>query len=379
MFGLLDEDLCYQDAEPPPIELGQRASDIVLARKVAEGDVHTVWFDRHECRFTRDIPSEWPQGYGTLVERRIQVIRDNARIGLIETPEYKRRWSTEPMDAIRRREIRDSLLGRLESARYWPSAKLTSCAALAELVGDDREFIRAGELYRDTHDFDSVGLVTELAEETSVPFGAVLRYSHGGLRKRSLWETTWALQRREDAIDERTKLESHAPHHLSPRAAALLKKKEVGEIPVPPRYKSTDFSSSSIWRLRGKLDVPKEQFISFPYCERAADPSPVILWAGFNHLQRAQAIASYYLEMKEQEGWSRERLVPLLAGLMELVPWVKQWHNEPDPEHGERMGDYFETFVDDEAKAHSVTLEDIRGWTPPSKKTARKKKSKATG
>ena len=61
------------------------------------------------------------------------------------------------------------------------------------------------------------------------------------------------------------------------------------------------------------------------------------------------------------------------------MPWVKQWHNEPDPEHGERMGDYFETFVQDEAQAIGVTLEDIRGWTPPSKKKARKKKTKVMG
>ena len=39
------------------------------------------------------------------------------------------------------------------------------------------------------------------------------------------------------------------------------------------------------------------------------------------------------------------RLVPLLACLLELLPWLKQWHNEVDPEFGERMGDYFEGFV----------------------------------
>ena len=53
-------------------------------------------------------------------------------------------------------------------------------------------------------------------------------------------------------------------------------------------------------------------------------------------------------------GW--DRLIPLLAGLAELLPWLKQWHNEPDPALGERMGDYFEGFVQDEARAMGVTV-----------------------
>ena len=36
-------------------------------------------------------------------------------------------------------------------------------------------------------------------------------------------------------------------------------------------------------------------------------------------------------------GWPPERLQPLLAGLLELVPWLEQWHNELDPAYGERM------------------------------------------
>ncbi|MGH9336916.1 MAG: DUF6429 family protein [Vicinamibacteria bacterium] len=93
--------------------------------------------------------------------------------------------------------------------------------------------------------------------------------------------------------------------------------------------------------------------------ERAADPSPVILWAGFNHLQQAQAIAAYYLDMKDREGWTPERLTPLLAGIAELVLWVKQWHNDPDQEHGERMGDYFAQFLSDEAAALGVPVSEI--------------------
>jgi hypothetical protein len=64
--------------------------------------------------------------------------------------------------------------------------------------------------------------------------------------------------------------------------------------------------------------------------------------------------------------------VPLLACLIELLPWLKQWHNEIDPEFDMGMGDYFEGFVQDEARQMGRTIEDIRSWLPPTKKTSRK-------
>jgi hypothetical protein len=75
-------------------------------------------------------------------------------------------------------------------------------------------------------------------------------------------------------------------------------------------------------------------------------------------------LAAYYLEMKESEGWEAARLQPLLAGLLELVPWLEQWHNEVDPVYGERMGAYYKGFVSEEARAHGFTLDDLRAWKP---------------
>jgi hypothetical protein len=60
------------------------------------------------------------------------------------------------------------------------------------------------------------------------------------------------------------------------------------------------------------------------------------------------------------------RLIPLLASLIELLPWLKQWHNEPNASFdGLRMGDYFEGFVNEEARALGKTLDEIRAWRPP--------------
>jgi hypothetical protein len=67
----------------------------------------------------------------------------------------------------------------------------------------------------------------------------------------------------------------------------------------------------------------------------------------------------------EQEGWSAERLKPLLAGIAELIPWLKQWHNDIDPEFNERMGDFFEGFLRAQLQQYALTPEDLTRWTPP--------------
>ena len=83
------------------------------------------------------------------------------------------------------------------------------------------------------------------------------------------------------------------------------KQEEIGDIPPPPKYTSADFQNAACWRLRGPLDVPKERFISYPFCSRDADPALVIGWAGWDPLQQARALAAWYTELMEQEGWLR--------------------------------------------------------------------------
>ena len=104
--------------------------------------------------------------------------------------------------------------------------------------------------------------------------------------------------------------------------------------------------------------------MSYPGCERGVDGSLVIASAGWDLLQQATALAAYYLDMKDNEGWAPARLQPLLAGLLELQPWLQQWHNEPDATYGERMGDYYRGFVGDECRDLSFTLEALRAWQP---------------
>jgi uncharacterized protein DUF7008 len=378
VYGLVEEDLNV--SEPPCLKLGQRAFEVVLARKIAAGETQTTWFERHGSTPITELPVEWPDNYRQIVERRIALIESDPNIRLIEQPEYKRRWNTEPWESQLERALRERLLDRLESYFDFdgrmndeskPTAtldiKLVSLAKLSDLARQDAEFMQLGELYRDDSAFDVHKLVDELVADECVPHLPILRYKDSGLRKRAEWEHTWDLQRQEDAVDARTKLPKDHSDYLSDIDAKGLKKRQVGDIPVPPKYTSADFVTSNYWRLRGKLDVPKERWVSFPYCE-GEDGQLVIAWAGYDHLQLAKAISAYYVDIQERLGGRNDpRLLPLLACLTELLPWLKQWHNAVDPEFNVPMGEYFEGFIQEEARQMGKTLEEIKNWMPPKK------------
>jgi hypothetical protein len=384
LYGLIDDVLTGQNSATAvpawlPLSLGQRAFEIVLARRITAGETQSTWFERHGATPITELPADWPEHYKRLVERRIELIENDSNIRLIEQPEYKRRWNTEPWESQLERALREWLLLRLETYFDFDSRMtddgdvsnkpadiavplveiaVHSVAQLADAARRDPQFMEVGQLYRDDPAFNVQALVEELVLAESVPHLPVLRYKDSGLRKRAEWEKTWDLQRREDAGES------------------------VGTIPVPPKYTSADFISTGgarYWSLRGKLDVPKERWISFPHCE-GPDGTLVICWAGYDHLQQAQAISAYYVRVQTEFGGSDDpRLIPLLASLIVLLPWLKQWHNEPNANFdGLRMGDYFEGFVNEEARNLGKTLAEIKAWVPPKKvaKAPRAKKTK---
>jgi hypothetical protein len=410
LYGIIEHNLEY--ANPPALALGERAFEIVVARRMLAGELETAWFERHRSTPITELPAHWPQEYCALVERRIRLIESDRWIGLVERPEYKRRWLTQPWKHLEQHAIRSWLLDRLEDKCFWQGEpSLVSTSRLADLAAKDLEFRQVAELYVGRRDIDLPSLVKDLVNTESVPLLPMLRYTDVGLRKRAQWEETWVLQGREEAIDaeieaqrpafaalvrEKTRqlIEAENPpqqgesekDYESRIVAALDAEKEeierrtdeavkdeqerrkaaeVGDIPTPPKYRTVDFQNTDYWRLRGGLDVPKERFVSYPYCGREADGSPVVSWAGFDDLHQARAIATYYLERKEREGWSEERLKPLLAGLTQLLLWLMQWHNARDPAYGMGMGDYFRSFVQEEARALGTTPDELATWTPP--------------
>ena len=209
----------------------------------------------------------------------------------------------------------------------------------------------------------------------NVPQFASGRYKPKAMPKFRAWQESWALQRQEDSIDARTQLDPADSEYLDADAARALKAREVGDIPLPPKYAQADFRKPSYWPLRGKLDVPKERFFSMLGCEKPGDTTLVIGWAGLNHLQRAQAIAAWYLDRKEQDAWGADQLMPMLVALDELIPWLKQWHNDIDPEYGERLGDYYEGFQLEELRQLNISRDELTSWEMPVATRVRRRKN----
>ena len=127
LYDIIDQDYRYLDTEgnpldPPPLGLGERAFEIVIARRMEAGELETTWFLRHGSTPITELPEHWPTDYRAVVERRIDLIESDKFIGLVERPEYKRRWNIEAWDVQERRAHRNWLLNRLESSDYCPKS-----------------------------------------------------------------------------------------------------------------------------------------------------------------------------------------------------------------------------------------------------------------
>ncbi|MBB5828269.1 BREX-2 system adenine-specific DNA-methyltransferase PglX [Micromonospora carbonacea] len=344
LYGLCSDDLTC--ANPPRLGSSERAFAIYMAREIDAGATDTTWFEHRNHKFQRitELPAHWPDDYRALVQRRIEGIESDRNIALIERPECKRRWATDGWDAMQAKALRDWLLDRLEAPELWGTRSTPqSVAQLADKVRHDDDFRSVLELWAGRDDYDLTKTVAKLVADEHVPYLPVDRYKPSGLRKRAQWERTWAQQRLEDAG-------------------------ESVQVDVPPKYSSADFAKASYWRARGKLDVPKERFISYPKAGRDNDGTVLLGWAGWDHLAQAQALATVYLDRKLQAAWPAERLLPLLAGIAELEPWLHQWYVDERPDFPGSPAQFFTDLVDAELSqlgADRRTLITLRGLNAP--------------
>ncbi|MFD6390791.1 BREX-2 system adenine-specific DNA-methyltransferase PglX [Nocardia sp. NPDC060259] len=356
-YGLHKEPLVAPNGQFPPISFGERAFEIVLARQVARGEASDDWFIRHNATPITNLPDSWPNSYKRLVESRIAVIESNRAIGMIERPEYKRRWATEGWDALQENALHAWLLDRMESRDIWFSdsnqPQLLTLPRLTDHLASDADFVSVAALYAPRTDLAK--LVADLITHQHVPFVSALCYKPSGLKKRQDWEGVWNMQREEDAMPD-----------------GYDKNEFRKKIPVPPKYNSADFLRTSFWQARGKLDVPKERFISYGSTNTA---TPELYgWAGWDHREQAMAIAIYLAE----HSLSTEEITPFLAGLLELQPWLDQWHNEIDPDFGIAPSTFLAGDRHDRQGEHGLTDDDLRNWRPQPATRARRTTTKRT-
>lgn len=351
LFGLPTVKAPSVEAVRVPVEPNHRPFEVCLARDLSDVSA-SEWFRVHK----RDAPKDVGGPLADLYRQRLRLLDEpegGKSLRLLETPETKRRWSPPEDKEAFSDAVRTWLLERIESLfRQQTHPELRTARQLALELGREPAVTAAHELLTEESGLDFVKLVSDLVDNEGVPFLVGYRYAAAGMEKRASWEEAWRLQRIED--EDKKKLDTE------------LKRLNLKTIPVPDNYVEKDFLRQRYWQLRKKLDVPKERFVVVPGGNIDEDTTPLVGWAGWNHLQVAQALSGLYQRRKSEDGWQRDRLVPLLAGIDERVPWLLQWHNEPSADFGGmKLGEFFRDFVASEAHTLGVAVGDLRKWTPP--------------
>lgn len=348
LYGLLDEDLTLAGGSLDRIELGQRAFEIVLADGNEEV---SAWFARHGSTPTNSVPLSWPDEYRSLMEQRLRAINSEPAIGLLEKPEFKRRWVATSWDDQVTEALHTAILDRLDSDHLWQDAQgptSLSIADLADKLKGDGVLQEMVAVLSGDAEADLAKVLCSLLSEEAVPYLAALRYRQSGLEKFRTWQRVWHLQRREDAG-------------------------EKVDIPVPPKYVDKDFVHKAFWKVRGKLDVPKERFILYPNMGREGDSTPVLGWAGWDHKDQALALARE-LPVQEALGAEDDLMTQMVAGLVELEPWVHQWHSEIDASFGVSPADAVSGIIDQQLGRLEATREEVAAWVPPAPARGRRAK-----
>jgi len=348
----------------PEVQLGERAFEIVLARKVDADEAETAWFERHGSTPITEIPTRWPEAYRQMVQARIDLIESRKDLALIERPECKRRWASEPWEKKEKEALQNWLLDRCEREDLWFALRdgtrqprtLTVSQLADRLSESDPDAVSVAQLYAGDHlgkrDAPLAEVIASIVADEHVPYLAALRYTDSGLRKRAEWEEVWDKQREEDRTNSRL------------------------DIAVPPKYGKEDFRKNAYWTQRGKLDVPKERFISYPGVSPDADPTLLLGWAGWDHKDQVQALVNLVNDRTDQAGWGTDKIKPLLAGIAELLPWVHQWHGEYDAEWGGNPAEEYQAYLDEQRSQHQLTSEALAAWRPEPPVRGRKKAGK---
>ncbi|WUQ57211.1 BREX-2 system adenine-specific DNA-methyltransferase PglX [Streptomyces virginiae] len=346
----------------PRVKLGERAFEIVLARKQAAGQLATAWFDRHGSTPVTEIPSHWPDWYKEIVQARIDTIAARRDLALIERPECKRRWAADPWEKREKAALRTWLLDRCEDRSLWfayrdgyEQPRTLTVGQLADELEkrpDADAVLSTARLYA-THlgkpNLPLTQVLEDVTDAEHVPYLAAYRYKDTGLRKRAQWERTWELQRKED--NEGVEL----------------------DIAVPPKYASADFTKTSYWSNRGKLDVPKERFVSYPDANPDSDPTLLLGWAGWDHRDQATALMNIVDDRRNGLAWEGGRLVPLLAGIAELMPWLRQWFGDVHAEWSdEPIPREVQSYLESELAREQLAPDVLSDWRPVKKTRARK-------
>lgn len=346
LFSLTNGSFAAPAEGPRTLPRGQRAFEIATGRRTfVRVDGSALKPEEAECETgSTTLPTE----YADISARRVTEIESNAAVRTIERYMFKRLWRDTEENVVERvfREKHDKaqlsawLLDKIETAAAKRGAPFTVARIAADLMEDPAVVVVVGYL-AGAQSFALDQLVQRAVEENAVPSHPAHVYTETGQAKRRAWEDVWALQRREDAGEK------------------------IDTIPVPPEYsqgsrgKSTDFVRNEYWRVRGKLDVPKECFIAFTEVPGRSGVEILYGWAGWTAQQRVKAILAIDEELEDASIALADR-IGLLDSAWRLLPDVAR----EDAAAATRLKAELQALVGPEGPS-SALIEDWKTRFPP--------------
>jgi hypothetical protein len=221
---------------------------------------------------------DWPKGYQPaplpeslrpLTEGRIAIIESNSDIALLEDPLYKRRWIPPDYDKEFHAAAEWWLAEKLEWALEQHGRPI-SLREWARLLGRDERVNTVLEVLTGSPAFDLEGELLQIIGANAVP--------------------------------------DRPEHYL--KASGLRKFYAVRNTQHVPQFSRKDFADGTAWKLRGKLNIPRERFIAytqFDHTLRGAEvpetAGPWFGWAGWDAAGRADALA-FLLDRANRAGWA---------------------------------------------------------------------------
>ncbi len=390
-YGLMDAVALVTPEAIEPLAPGHRPFEIVLARKddEADDDEKSAWWSRHGHERVSEIPEAYTPAHRARLQERIERIESDARLALLETAPYKRRWQLPDWESETKKAAESWLLDRLEDL-FAPATDSAPRGPLAEpkpyrledvsvaWARDPRVAAAAGVWTGTGLSVDLTLVAEKLLRAQAMPDNPLRVYSEEGLRKLSEWKRVWALQDQEDA-HEKAHAEAKAKGESIPKLRLVDPddaSKTLEAIPLPPKFDKADFARAEYFSIRGKLNVPRERFILF------ADLTPNRFgWNGWRDRERALAqVEAYTLAESDAHlplpvpTTEDPRRCGVTYGLWESLPDVRRWGAED--EHAE-----LQALAREACRQPRCPCPIVEAWTPivlhAKKPTAEAKEAKA--
>ncbi|NPC68928.1 BREX-2 system adenine-specific DNA-methyltransferase PglX [Corallococcus exiguus] len=357
LYGLTPAPLAAPAKGPRRMPRGHRAFERADGRRTFIRVAGAALVAEHAECDTGD--TDLPPEYEEIVARRIEEIQSNPAVRTVERYMYKRLWRDTEENVVEqtfrdkhdRAQVASWLLDRVEAAAAKRPAPFTIARIAADLM-EHSEVLVAVEYLTGGRSSALDQTIQRVIEENAVPSHPAHVYTDAGQAKRRAWEEVWGLQRREDAGEI------------------------IDAIPVPPEYsqgsrgKSTDFIRTEYWRLRGKLDVPKERFIAFTEVPGRSGVETLYGWAGWTAQQRVKAILAIDEELEDASVPLADR-IGLLDSAWRLLPDVAR----EDAAAATRLKAELQALVGPEGPSRELIEEWKKRFLPPTARAAKGRKA----